>query len=261
MDGKRAALFATDPPYLVGYDGTNHPQHRPQRGIARAGRAVGSGGRGGKNKDWSKSYGVTWDDADANPELYDRFMAAAVAEAIRPDTPWYLWHASKRQAMVESMMEKHGAFVHCQIIWAKNRPVLTRTWYAWRHEPCYFGWIRGNKPPRASKEVLSTLWEVDTIPNGPKRPEHPTPKPLELFETPMRQHTKAGEVCYEPFAGSGTQVIAAERLGRRCFAIEISPRYCDVIVRRWISAVGGVGAVNAPKKLVERYAADEGGAR
>lgn len=90
----------------------------------------------------------------------------------------------------------------------------------------------------------------EVIPNGPERPDHPTPKPLELFETPMRQHTIPGEVCYEPFAGSGTQIIAAERLARRCFAIEVSPHYCDVIVRRWIHLVG---EARAGRALATRY--------
>ncbi len=80
--------------------------------------------------------------------------------------------------------------------------------------------------------------------------DHPTSKPVELFVRPMRQHTRRGDVCYEPFCGSGSQLIAAEKLGRRCFALEISPHYCDVIVRRWIRYVG---QDKAPPELVERY--------
>jgi DNA modification methylase len=252
MDGDRAVLFATDPPYLVGYDGTNHPGGKVG-GNAKKGApdSRASKNRASRNKDWSGSYGVTWDDADANSDLYDRFIGVAVAHALAPDAAWYCWHASRRQAMVEAAWNKHGAFVHCQIVWAKNRPVLTRTWYAWQHEPCFFGWVQGKKPARAEDAVRSTLWSIDTLPNGPERPDHPTPKPLEVFEIPMRQHTRAGETCYEPFAGSGTQLIAAERLGRRCCALEISPRYCDVIVRRWIHLVG---AARAGRALVERYA-------
>ncbi len=276
MDGERAILFATDPPYLVGYDGTNHPGTKA-RARSRSVRvhtngalstAIGSGGgslrppsspasRAGKNKDWSGSYGVTWDDADENCDLYDRFIGVAVAEAISPSAAWYCWHASRRQGMVEAAWQKHGAFVHCQIIWVKNRPILTRSWYTWQHEPCFMGWLqppRGHKPPRSDDFMRSTVWSIDTIPNGPERPDHPTPKPLEVFEIPMRQHTgggEAGDICYEPFAGSGSQIIAAERLQRRCFAIEISPHYCDVIVRRWVHLVGPARAGNA---LTQRYA-------
>ena len=215
--------------------------------------------RRGKNKDWSPSYGTTWDDADANPELYDTFIAAAIAEAVAPDAAWYCWHASKRHAMLEAAWEKHGVLPHCQIIWAKNRPVLTRTWYSWQHEPCLMGWIKGNKPARVENKVLSTVWNLDTIPNGPDRPDHPTPKPLEVFEIPMRQHTRPrppDDICYEPFAGSGTQFIAAQRLGRRCFGIEISPLYCDVIVRRMI-AFAGEGCVTPD--VAARYRLPAGG--
>ncbi|GMV25113.1 MAG: hypothetical protein AMXMBFR58_11440 [Phycisphaerae bacterium] len=242
MDGKRASLFATDPPYLVGYDGTNHPQSFT----------------GGGSKDWSDSYGTTWDDADGNTDLYDKFVSAAIAEALEPNAAWYCWHASRRQAMLESVWNKHGAFVHCQIVWGKNRPVLTRTWFMWQHEPCLMGWIKGKKPPKGPEATpMSTLWSIDTIPNGDERPDHPTPKPLEVFAIPMRQHLTrglrgggsgggtrggggggGGGICYEPFCGSGSQVIAAEQLERRCFAIEIEPRYVDVTLERWIKLTG-----------------------
>ena len=242
MGGERATLFATDPPYCVGYDGTNHPGKSRRKGRARGGR--------GRPKDWSGTYGKTWDDAEANPDLYRDFIQAAVGEAIELNAAWYCWHASSRQAMVEEIWNEAGAFVHCQIIWVKNRGVPTRTWYLWGHEPCLMGWLRGHRPPRRTRERLSTVWEVPTLGNGSDRPDHPTPKPLELFEIPMRQHTRPGEVCYEPFAGSGTQFIAAERLGRRCFGIEISPVYADLIVRRYI-AWRGEGAV--ARKIANRY--------
>ncbi len=243
MAGQRAVLFATDPPYLVNYDGCNHPGTRPK-----------------VNKDWSGSYCATeqsWDDPRRNPELYDRFIRAAVTEAIRPDAAWYCWHASRNQSMLEAAWTKAGALVHQQLIWVKSRGVLTRSWYLWQHEPCLMGWLKGKKPrPRGSdglgpKEPMrSTVWQVDGLATGPERPDHPTPKPVELFATPIRQHTRPGEVCYEPFAGSGTQIIAAQQLKRRCFALEISPRYCDLIVRRFI-ALAGESAVDP--KVARRY--------
>lgn len=243
MDGSRARLFATDPPYLVGYDGTNHPQSFT----------------GGANKDWSDSYGTTWDDADENSQLYDGFLGAAVAHALQDDTAWYCWHASKRQAMLEAAWNKHGAFVHCQIIWAKNRPVLTRTWYMWQHEPCLMGWKKGCKPDKAPEATpTATVWEIDTIPNGEERPDHPTPKPIEVFAIPMRQHTRPGDVCYEPFSGSGTQIVAAEQLGRRCFSIEISPVYVDVAVRRWQKLTGQAARLDGDGRTWAEIAADRG---
>jgi DNA modification methylase len=251
MQGQRASLFATDPPYLVGYDGTNHPP-KQRRAPGKAKPKGNAGGGSGGNKDWSGTYGVTWDDADANIDLYDRFVRIAVDEAVRPDAAWYCWYASKRQALVERAWASVGVLPHCQIVWVKRHGVLTRTWYSWAHEPCLMGWLKGNKPRRVDPQVLSTVWEVPTIPNGAHRPDHPTPKAIELFEIPMRQHTERGDICYEPFAGSGTQIIAAQRLGRRCFAMEISPAYCDVVVRRVI-AFAGKQAVS--RAVARRYAA------
>ena len=237
MAGRRAVLFQTDPPYLVGYDGTNHPQSFT----------------GGSNKDWSETYGRTWDDADANSDLYERFITTAVEHAIADDAAWYCWHASRRQAMLEAAWIKAGAFVHCQIIWAKNRPVLTRTWYMWQHEPCLFGWVK--KPRRVDRQCLSTVWHMDTIPNGEERPDHPTPKPVEIFAIPMRQHTAPGDVCYEPFSGSGTQIIAAEQLGRRCYALEIEPRYVDVTVMRWQQMTGKAARLDGSEITFDEAAA------
>ncbi|MGP1308775.1 MAG: site-specific DNA-methyltransferase [Phycisphaerales bacterium] len=234
MQGERAALFATDPPYLVGYDGSNHPgSTRNTRGKNWSSKSVGPGG-----------YGETWDDDSGDPALYRGFIGAAIAHALRDDAAWYCWHASRRQAMLEQVWIEFGAFVHCQIIWTKSRSVPTRTWYLWGHEPCLFGWKKGHRPPRAVNDKLSTVWDLPSTFEGEQRPDHPTPKPIAAFEIPMRQHTRGGigekpaDICYEPFAGSGTQIVAAQRLGRRCFAMEISPRYCDLVVRRFIALFG-----------------------
>ena len=245
MNGQKAALLATDPPYLVDYNGSNHPGSKAAI-MSRAAKGIAP-----KNKNWSKTYGVTWDDAKANTDLYEKFLAIAVQEAIVSNAAWYIWHASKRHAMLEQAMEKAGAFVHCQIIWTKNRLVLSRSWYGWQHEPCLMGWIKGKKPRKNKVPMRSTVWSIDTLPSGPERPDHPTPKPVELFTIPMEQHTRAGEICYEPFAGSGTQIIAAQRLGRRCYATEVSPVYCDLIVRRFIAMAGGTAVTPA---IAAKYA-------
>jgi len=240
MNGERAILFATDPPYLVGYDGTNHPGTRPKT-----------------NTDWSETYGPSWDEADAsqNNELYDRFIKTAIEAAIEPHAAWYCWHASRRQRMVEDAWEKNGAFVHQQIIWAKpNRPILTRSWYLWAHEPCFFGWIKGNKPPRETPDYGRSVWEIEGL-NNDERPDHPTPKPLECFAVPMRQHTNKGGLCYEPFSGSGSQLIAGEQLGRRVFGLEISPAYCDVIIHRWLAMGNARRVMRNGEDVTEVFAA------
>lgn len=221
MNGQRAALFATDPPYLVDYDGMNHPQ----------GWKASQKKRQTMNKDWSATY-KDWDASAQGEELYDGFIGAAVAHAIRQDAAWYCWHASRRQAMLEEVWARHGAFVHQQIIWAKDRPVLTRSWYMWQHEPCFFGWVKGKKPRRVVDEWIGTVWEFPTQ-AAFERTDHPTEKPLALFEIPIRQHTEPGELCYEPFSGSGSQILAAENLGRQCRAIEIAPPFVAVALDRY----------------------------
>jgi DNA modification methylase len=240
MQNHRAILFASDPPYLVDYTGTNHPS-KP--------------GWPDKNKDWSDTYAITWDDASQGPELYESFIKAAIEHAILPNAAWYCWHASRRQAMVESVWEKFGAFVHQQIVWAKDRGILTRSYYLWQHEPCFFGWLKGNKPPRVSDDYPSTVWNLPTVKVGEKT-EHPTSKPIEVFAIPMRQHTKPGEVCYEPFSGSGSQIIAGEATGRRVYAIEISPQYVDVALKRWQTATGKHAELDADGRSFDEIAGE-----
>ena len=226
MDGNRAVLFATDPPYLVDYDGGNHPNSKA--GWQKDGAAA---------QDRGEVYGLTWDASAQGVELYENFIREAIAHAITDHAAWYCWHASRRQAMLESVWEKFGAFVHQQIVWAKDRGVLGRSWYLWQHELCFFGWIKGNKPVRRSGDYPSTVWEMPTV-KAFEATEHPTSKPVELFAIPMRQHTKGQDICYEPFSGSGSQIIAAEQLGRRCYAMEIEPVYVDVAVTRWEQFTG-----------------------
>jgi DNA modification methylase len=222
MNGERAVLFATDPPYLVDYTGMNHPSKIETKA---------------KNKDWRDKYGKTWDESKQGVDLYENFIRVAIAAAITPNAAWYCWHAAKRQAMVEGCWEKFGVLMHQQIIWNKNKPVLTYSHYMWKHEPCFYGWLRGNEPAKVSGDYPVSVWDVD-VPSIFEKTDHPTSKPVELFAIPMRQHSKPGEVCYEPFAGSGSQYIAGEMTKSRVYGLEISETFCDVIVRRWEQFTG-----------------------
>ena len=250
MHNQKAILFASDPPYLVDYDGTNHPGKQSEKG---QGKDCAKRAHSAKNKDWGDSYGITWDDSSQGPELYEGFIRQAIAHAILPNAAWYCWHASRRQAMVEGVWEKFGAFVHQQLIWAKDRGILTRSYYLWQHEPCFFGWLKGHKPPRVSGDYPSTVWSLPTVKVGEKT-EHPTSKPVDVFAIPMRQHVRPGEVCYEPFSGSGSQIIAGETTGRRVFAIEISPQYVDVAVKRWQTATARQAVLEDDGRTFEEVA-------
>jgi DNA modification methylase len=233
MGDERASLFATDPPYAIGYTGGSHPVTKRNRGKAN------------RNKDWSGSYREAAPSPDiensgeAGRDFYLKFVRAAIDKAIAPNAAWYCWHASNRQAMVESVWNEVGAFMHQQIVWFKSRPVLTYSVYMWAHEPCLFGWMKGAKPLVEHNQeggYPATVWEV---PNAEiESNEHPTSKPNRLFAIPMLLHTRPGDLCYEPFCGSGSQLIAAEQLGRRCYAIELEPRFVDLAISRWEMLTG-----------------------
>ena len=129
----------------------------------------------------------------------------------------------------------------------------------YRTEPCLMGWQQGHKPAALPvPDEHSNCWEVDW--EGKARctdGQHPTQKPVRLFELPMLKHTRPGDICLETFAGSGSQVIAAERLDRRCFAVERMPRFCDVIVKRWELYTGQTAIrVPAEEERVMAYGRD-----
>jgi DNA modification methylase len=134
-----------------------------------------------------------------------------------------------------------GVLNHQQIVWVKPCALHGFSFWPYRHEPCLMGWRKGHKPDHDgdNTHALTTVWEIDW--EGKARiigNEHPTQKPVALFERPIQKHTRPGAICYEPFCGSGSQLIAAERLERKCYALEIEPRFCDVAVRRWEAFTG-----------------------
>lgn len=215
---ERAALLATDPPYLVDYTGGEHPPSRANKG------------RKTKDRNWDEYH-----DPEAAVGFYAGFLQAALPHLI-PNVPIYQWHATRRQALVEQAWTQCGLLVHQTIIWVKARAVLTRSHYMWQHEPCFYGWVEGQAPRRKPPPDASTVWEIDQY--GEQMGIHPTQKPLEIFERPIRYHTDLNDICYEPFLGSGTQLIACERLGRRCYAMELEPTYVDVAIRRWEAFTG-----------------------
>src|SRR5262249_10884884 len=121
-----------------------------------------------------------------------------------------------------------------------------RVYWHFRHEPCMMGWRKGSKPDHDGNHEFDSVWQVDW--DGKARlggNEHPTSKPPELFARPMREHTRPGYVCFEPFSGSASQILSGEQLGRRVRAIEIEPAFVDVAVRRWENATGKSATLDA----------------
>lgn len=217
MDGERAVLMATDPPYLVDYKGGQHPASKSNKGAAN------------KDKDWSESYNEV-EIGDIAPFL-DGFLKAALSVALIDNPAIYQWHADRRRIPTEQAWLNNGILMHQSIIWVKARPVLTHSHFMWQSEPCLYGWVAGKQPSKRPPASARNVWEIDQ--KGDSDGIHPTQKPTEIFLRPIDYHTDPGDLIYEPFAGSGTAIIASEMLSRRCCAMELSPTYCDVIVRRW----------------------------
>ena len=220
MGGERASLLATDPPYLVDYTGMDHP-------VSAANKAKGLKSPNNKDGGWD-----AYQDPTSSVEFFARFIRLALDHALVENPPVYQWHASRRQALVEAAWTQNGLLWHQQIIWVKSRPVMTHSHFMWQHEPCAYGWIEG-KPPSKRPPVSgenTTVWPIDNKDHEATDVSgvHPTIKPLEVFERPIRYHTDPGALVYEPFLGSSTQIIAAARTGRRCFGMELSPAFADV---------------------------------
>jgi DNA modification methylase len=142
---------------------------------------------------------------------------------------WYLWHAHMTQGFFAAAAAA-DVLIHRQIIWVKSGFNLTRSgMYHWAHEPCFFGWVRGQQPPWYGEKNQRSVWEID---RNPEKGMHPTQKPADLWHAPIQNHTKPGEVCAEPFAGSGSQFVAAEQTGRLCYGMEICERYVAIALER-----------------------------
>ena len=217
MDGQRASLLATDPPYLVDYHGGNHPQSWHNDAEV-------------KDKHWDD-----YTDPTSGVEFFDGYLRQGLAHCV-PGVAIYQWFATKRHVIVEEAWTRNALLVHQELVWVKKRPVLTRCHFMWQYEPCLYGWVEGRPPTLRPPPNETTVWEVGQA--GEQDGIHPTQKPVELFARPIRWHTLEGEICLEPFSGSGTQLVACERLGRRCYAMELAPAYTDVAVTRWEQLTG-----------------------
>jgi len=198
LGGNEPALMVTDPPYGVEYD----PKWRAAVGI---------------NKNKNKMGKVQNDDRADWTEAWE----------LSPANVAYCWHADRHASEVQTSLESAGFEMRSQIIWAKDRMALSRGHYHWQHEPCWYAFKPGKSADYIGDRKQTTLWNI------PARDDsglgHGTQKPLECMERPIRHHK--GDV-YEPFAGSGTTIVAAERQNRTCYAIEIDPGYVAVILER-----------------------------
>lgn len=223
MDGRRAVLLASDPPYLVNYAGGSHPPSEGNGGL-KQGKPTGAT----VERHWDE-----YVDAESSIAFYQGFLTVALEEALIANPAIYQFYASSRVELVLAAWRAAGLLPHQQLIWHKSRSVLTHSWFLWDYEPLLVGWVKGKPPERKPPPDAKAVWEVSSRIEDAPGQVHPTIKPVELIRRPILYHTRPGETIFEPFAGSGTALIAAEQTQRSCCALERSPAFCDLIIARW----------------------------
>ncbi|MFO7856530.1 MAG: site-specific DNA-methyltransferase [Paracoccaceae bacterium] len=216
----RPHLMVTDPPYGVAYD----PAWRNGAGATtkRVGKVLND-----DRADWREAW------------------------ALFPGDVAYVWHGALHAGVVAESLGAAGFEIRAQIVWAKERLVMSRGHYHWQHEPCWYA-VRG-KGHWSGGRKQTTLW---SIPNRDQDAEtvHGTQKPVECMRRPILNNSSRGQAVYEPFSGSGTTLIAAETTGRACLAMELSPAYVDVAVRRWEAFTGKAAALEGGGSFAETAA-------
>jgi DNA modification methylase len=219
MQGKRGVLMATDPPYGIDFKGSRF-QSRQVQGKWRAG-IQGDKRQGLDFRAWLVLWLKSW------------------FHSLTGDSAIYTWTAQLGEGVqCYHALRDAGLFVQGQIAWVKNVFSAGGSDYRWQHEVCWYGfWKNGNRRWFGGRDQ-STVWRINRVAGA--KYLHPNQKPVELYHRPIRNHTKEGEIVCEPFAGAGTQFIAAQQLGRVCYGMEIDPAYCDVTVARWLAFCGGM---------------------
>ncbi len=210
MDGKKANLVVTDPPYNVNYEG---------------------------------SAGKIQNDNMENDKFYQFLLDAFLnmEKAMADDASIYVFHADTEGLNFRKAFSDAGFYLSGTCIWKKQSLVLGRSPYQWQHEPCLYGWKKKGRHQWYSDRKQTTIWEFD---KPKKNGDHPTMKPIPLIAYPIKNSSMSNCIILDPFGGSGSTLIACEQLGRICHTIELDEKYCDVIVKRYIEQVGSADTVS-----------------
>lgn len=206
MEGGKADLYLTDPPYNVAYEGGTEEKLTIMND--------------------------EMEDGDFRQFLVDAFTTAD--SVLKPGGVFYIWHADSEGFNFRGACRDAGWKVRQCLIWNKSSLVLGRQDYQWKHEPCLYGWKDGSHNWYSDRSQTTVLDFDKPSRNG----EHPTMKPVELFSYQIGNSTKKGQVVLDSFWGSGTTLVACEQLGRKARIMELDPKYCDVIIRRWQNLTG-----------------------
>ena len=240
LDDSQADIMVTDPPYNVDYGAS----------IA------------GKHRSTTRTESTIANDNLSDDEFYQFLLAfyKAAESGLKKGAPVYVFHSTKETVNFTQAMVAAGFKYSQTLVWLKNHFTLGRQDYQWKHEPILYGWKEGaghyfiddrtistalegvteNLRKMSKVELVELVEKILDLPstviedNKPsKSPDHPTMKPITLCAKLIYNSSHEGDTVFEPFGGSGSTLIAAEQLGRRCCAIELEPKYCDVIVRRY----------------------------
>jgi DNA modification methylase len=214
LTGGGVDMWLTDPPYNVAYEG--------------------------KTKDALKIKNDSMADETFRQFLRDAYVAADTA--MKAGAVFYIWHADSEGYNFRGAAKDAGWKVRQCLVWKKQTLVMGRQDYHWKHEPCLYGWKDGAGHLWASDRKQTTILEFDRPTSSQ---EHPTMKPVALFEYQLLNNTKGGDKVLDSFGGSGTTMIAAEKNGRIACLMELDPRYCDVIVKRWQQFTGKTATLEA----------------
>lgn len=230
--GQLVDMWLTDPPYNV--DMTAKNEMLEKAGKARKDKAT----FGIKNDKMS--------DAEFRQFLVDCYTAADAV--MKPGAVFYIWHADSEGYNFRGAAMDAGWKVRQCLIWKKSVFAIGRQDYHWKHEPCLYGWKDGANHLWSADRKQTTILEFD---KPSKSGDHPTMKPVALFEYQMLNNTKGGDIVLDSFGGSGTTLIAAEKNGRVARLIELDPKYCDVIIKRWQEFTGKQAVHEETKKTFE----------
>ncbi len=222
LNGVEPHLMVTDPPYGVEYDANWRNEADRANGKPYGATAVGKV-ENDDNADWREAW------------------------ALFPGDVAYIWHAGNKAHIVAESLESCGFNIRAQIIWAKNNMVIGRGDYHPKHEPCWYAVRKGKKGHYVGGRKQTTIWEI----NKPQKSEtgHSTQKPVECMRRPIENNSSPGQVVYEPFSGSGTTIVAGEMTGRCIYAMELSPAYVDVAVKRWQDFTGEQASLESSGEL------------
>lgn len=204
MDGRKANLVVTDPPYNVDYKGT-----------------------AGKIKNDNMASEKFFD------FLFDAF--SCMEKVMADDASIYVFHADTEGLNFRKAFDAAGFYLSGCCIWKKPSLVLGRSPYQWQHEPVLYGWKKNGKHQWYSDRKQTTIWEFE---KSKKNGEHPTMKPIPLLCYPITNSSMSNTLVLDPFGGSGSTLIACEQTDRSCATIELDEKFCDVIVNRYIELVG-----------------------